>query len=125
MGLPGLSQTAMALGPAAEENAAQIAAVIAEKTLSEWMDCFAGHDVCVEPVLTPTEAMALPENADVVTEVDGYTVLRADVGAAASLPPVGPPRPLGADAQEICDDLSLDPALVSAARASGALVEPQ
>ncbi len=39
----------------------EIRAVIQSKTLAEWCDIFAQYDVCVEPVLTTTEALAHPQ----------------------------------------------------------------
>jgi crotonobetainyl-CoA:carnitine CoA-transferase CaiB-like acyl-CoA transferase len=43
-----------------ESLRADIASVIAERTLEEWMSVFDGSDCCVEPVLTITEATRHP-----------------------------------------------------------------
>lgn len=40
---------------------AAVAAAIAARPLAEWMERFAGLDVCVEPVLTTSEALAHPQ----------------------------------------------------------------
>ena len=40
---------------------AAVAAAIASRTLSDWQERFAAVDACVEPVLTPAEAMAHPQ----------------------------------------------------------------
>jgi crotonobetainyl-CoA:carnitine CoA-transferase CaiB-like acyl-CoA transferase len=42
---------------------AEVAAALAEKDLDEWVAIFAGRDVCVEPVLTVSEALAHPQTA--------------------------------------------------------------
>ncbi len=40
---------------------AEIAAAIARRTLADWQERFAAVDACVEPVLTPAEAIAHPQ----------------------------------------------------------------
>lgn len=71
---PGLSLEA------ADQQAvkAEVRAVLAERTLAEWMAIFAPLDVCVEPVLTIPEALAHPqaEAREMIVEVprpDGRT----------------------------------------------------
>jgi alpha-methylacyl-CoA racemase len=51
----------------------KFAAVFRTRTRAEWVDVFAGHEVCFAPVLTMTEARAHPHNVARQTfiEVDG------------------------------------------------------
>ena len=45
-------------GPGQEELAATLAAILASRTLEEWLEAFDGEDVCVGPVATLAEAAA-------------------------------------------------------------------
>ena len=102
----------------------QLEELFASKTSQEWIDLCAGHDVCLEIVRTPAEAMAAPEHADVVRDVDGFTVVSAHLGADTA-PVTRPPSQLGADAAAVMDRLAIDRALVDAAVEAGALLWPE
>jgi alpha-methylacyl-CoA racemase len=56
--------------PALKERFAQI---FRARTREQWVECFAGHEVCFAPVLTMSEARAHPHNVarQTFTEVDG------------------------------------------------------
>lgn len=117
---PDLAMSGYATGDEGEAAAAQISARIAEKTLDTWMEIFGEQDVCVEPVLSPEEALAAAP--ELLTQVDGHTVLRLDIGVETPAPS-GPPS-LGADGRAICAALGLDPHLVATAQAAGDLHLP-
>lgn len=57
IGRPELGNSYMALGEAAVWPKDQIRAAIATKSLAEWREVFDSVACCVEPVLTPTEAV--------------------------------------------------------------------
>ncbi len=56
-GLTGYADDGLASGKKRREVRAAVAARIAEKTQNEWVELLEGHDVCVEPVLRPTQAL--------------------------------------------------------------------
>lgn len=62
IGRADLAGRALTLDPAEQAGLrAEVAAAIAERTLGEWMEVFAGLDVCVEPVLTVDEMARHPQ----------------------------------------------------------------
>lgn len=70
---PDLVKRGWDMGPGLDGAVAEIAAVIAQKTLAEWVEIFAPVDACVAPVLSLGESLA-GENAkarDMVITVDG------------------------------------------------------
>ncbi len=123
-GKPELAGSMYARGDEALAVIAELDSLFATRTAQEWIDLCAGQDVCLEIVRTPDEAMAAPEHADVVRTVDGFTVVSAHLGAEC-VPVTRPPSQLGADAVAVMERLEIDPALVQAAVAAGALVWPQ
>jgi crotonobetainyl-CoA:carnitine CoA-transferase CaiB-like acyl-CoA transferase len=70
IGRPDLAATSFAAVGQAEVKA-QVAEVIAQKTLAEWVALFQPLDACVEPVLTVAEALKHPQAAsrDMLVEV--------------------------------------------------------
>lgn len=58
IGRPDLVASGWAMGPKLDDAVAQIGAVIAEKSLAEWMHIFADVDACVSPVLTLAESLS-------------------------------------------------------------------
>jgi crotonobetainyl-CoA:carnitine CoA-transferase CaiB-like acyl-CoA transferase len=64
IGRPDLADRGI-FGPAAAQPGLkdEIAAVIAQRSLAEWIEIFAPLDVCVEPVLSVAEALAHPHTA--------------------------------------------------------------
>lgn len=117
IGRPELVRSGYATGPQGDAAAAEIAAAIAEKPLDHWLAVFEGHDVCVEPVLSPTEALA--EQSRVVGHAGAHTVIKVDVGVEA--PDPTPVRPLGADGVAACRVLGVPAEVLQAALDSGAL----
>lgn len=89
-----------------------------------WVRLFEGSDVCVTPVLTLQEATEHPHNRarQAVIEVGGI-VQNAPAPRFSRTPP-GTPRPphtAGADTEAILNEWRIEPALISRARAEGAL----
>lgn len=94
-----------------------ITAALAEKTRDEWAAIFDGQDVCVEPVLSPAEALA--GLGEVIREAEGRAVVGLHVGAPLPAPEVAPE--LGAHGEAACAALGVDGAVLRAAKESGAL----
>lgn len=116
-------------GPAMAPVIAEIRAVIAARTLAEWVAVFAGRDVCVEPVLDLNETFAHPQvrARDMVVEVprDGGGVSR-QAGSAIRFSSEAPVyryagRPLGADTEAVLREAGYDDGGIAALRAAGAL----
>jgi alpha-methylacyl-CoA racemase len=118
---PDLSRKGYARGEEAAQVAAELAAVFAERDLAAWLELADGEDVCLTAVRTAAEAMADPEFASVVRQVDGHTVVTTHVGVDLPTPSRGPSE-LGADVAAVVERLGLPEAVVQAARQSGALV---
>ena len=57
IGRPDLAGDGLSGGERGEEVRQQVARVLRQKTLAQWQEHFAAHDVCVEPVLTPQEVL--------------------------------------------------------------------
>jgi len=95
--------------PAVKE---QVASVVAERDLADWVARFAGVEACVEPVLTPLEALA-----DDATIASG-AVVEGPCGAFPRVVPsfsrsaaveLGAPPVVGADQQQILGELGSRP----------------
>lgn len=63
----------------------QLSEVIGERTREEWSAVFAEHDVCVEPVLAPAEALAAP-HAAARGAVEGHGEMRWPAPALGQSP---------------------------------------
>lgn len=91
------------------------------RSAEEWMALCDGHDICINVVRTPEEAMADPEFASVIHSIDGLKVVSSAVGA-----PTEPPRKgasaLGSDALEVTRRWNTPVDVRDAAIASGALL---
>lgn len=124
IGRPDLAGSGFATGEAGEAAATAIAARLAEHPLAHWLALFDGQDVCVDPVLTPLEAIAEAEGTSAIARVGGHTVIRLDVGAGPGLPDPAAPPALGADGLATCAALGVPAELLAAARAVGAIVLP-
>ena len=120
-GRPELAASIYAQGAEAAEVQQQLETLFATRTADEWMALVNGHDVCLEIVRTPEEAIAAPEHADVVRSVGGHTVVSAHLGAPTN-PVIRPPSQLGADAAAVMGRLGIDAGLVRAAVDAGAML---
>jgi len=107
--------------PALKER---FAALFRSRTRVEWVEFFAGHDVCFAPVLTMNEARAHPHNVarGTFTEVDGAPQPApaprfSRTPGAVERAPVVP----GADTDSALTDWGLSPGEVATLRASGAI----
>ena len=104
----------------------RLTALFAERPRDEWLALLEGDQTCVTPVRTATEALDDPDlrRRGVIEEV----VLRDGTTASAGRPvawiapatsaAAGAPE-LGADTDEVCRDLGLDPEALRAAGAFG------
>lgn len=72
--MPELADRGMDEGPAGDEVRALLSERFQEKTRAEWDALFARHDVCVEIVRSPEEALADPSFASVEIVVEGKPV---------------------------------------------------
>jgi len=117
IGRPDLADKPFAMGAEGQEVVAGIVAALSARTRDEWTTVFAGKDVCVEPVLTPAEAL---EGLDaVVRRASGRAVVGLHVGAP--LPPSTVAPELGEGGEAACEAIGVDAAILEAARESGAL----
>ena len=123
-GRPELAASMYAQGDDGVAAQRELEALFATRTAAEWMELVDGHDVCLEIVRTPDEAMAAPEHAEVVQTVGGHTVVSVHLGAPVE-PVTRPPSQLGADAPAVTERLGLPADLVSSAVSAGAIVWPQ
>ncbi len=93
MGLPDLASLPAYPGPAQPEAIRRVAEVVRGKTRAEWEVVFADADLCVEPVLTPQEAVADSHalHRGVVEEGGDYRWFRPPLGGS----PEGDPPAAG------------------------------
>ncbi|MGZ8752574.1 MAG: CaiB/BaiF CoA transferase family protein [Acidimicrobiia bacterium] len=102
----------------------RFAALFATHTRDEWVDFFAGHEVCFAPVLTMSEARAHPHNVARQTfiEIDGAPQ-PAPAPRFSRTPPAVPHAPVvpGADTDTALVDWGLSPAEIAALKQSGAV----
>jgi alpha-methylacyl-CoA racemase len=126
-----LGPLGIALDPAAQMDRStwsglkeRMAALFRTRTRDEWVEFFAGHEVCFAPVLTMSEARAHPHNVARQTfiEIDGAPqpapaprFSRSEVAIPRA--PVVP----GADTDTALADWGLAPDEVATLKASGAL----
>ncbi len=73
-----------------DDARAVIAATLAKKTTQAWVDVFGAVDACVEPVLSPAEAMAEARRVDV--DVDGRVCSFVGLGVDAPGNPLRAPK---------------------------------
>lgn len=117
IGRPDLGDKPFAMGAEGKATVDGIIAALAEKTRDEWAAVFDGQDVCVEPILSPAEALA--GLGDVVREVDQRAVVGLHVGAPLPPPEVAPQ--LGEHGEAACAALGVDAEVLRVAKESGAL----
>lgn len=94
------------------------------RTRDEWVEVFAGHEVCFAPVLSMSEARTHPHNVarGLITDVDGAPhpspAPRFDrtPGSIA-----GPPSGPGSDTEDALTDWGFDTDEIASLRASGAI----
>ena len=86
---------------------AEMRALFATRTRAEWLDLLAGHDVCLTPVNSPSEALSDPHaRARGAVRDDGFMrTIRAPFSAAA--PALSPAPDLGAHTDEILASLGI------------------
>jgi crotonobetainyl-CoA:carnitine CoA-transferase CaiB-like acyl-CoA transferase len=106
--MPELRDRGMDDGAAGDEVRALLGARLATKTKAEWHAHFAAHDVCVEVVRTPEEALADPafQKVDVVVEGKTVTLPIPAVGLAGAVPSTTRAPKLGEHTDEILRSLA-------------------
>ncbi|MBW2464240.1 MAG: CoA transferase [Deltaproteobacteria bacterium] len=122
------SMEALAPGPHQEGWIKKVAAAIAEKTRDEWAELAAAADCCLEPVLTPDEALADPQHHHRGSFVDapaGGRVVSTPValaggGRKSEGPAPGPAPDHGADGRAILREAGFTPAECDVLAAAGA-----
>ena len=100
----------------------RVAALFTTKPRDEWVEFFAGHEICFAPVLSMSEARRHPHNVEreTFTTVDGVEQhapaprFSRTPGAIAN-----PPRRAGADTEAAYRDWGLAAAEIDALRAAG------
>jgi crotonobetainyl-CoA:carnitine CoA-transferase CaiB-like acyl-CoA transferase len=124
VGLPD-DASGMVPGPHQRELKEQVKAIFASRTRDEWEAFSREHDVCLEPVLDPSELMKDPQHAarQVFMDVDSpWGILRqlrlpvTPKGAAPASPPT-----VGQHTDEILRAAGLGDAEIGALRAEGAV----
>lgn len=104
---------------------ARCEAMFMERTRAGWAALVEGHDTCLEPVRTPEEALADPDLASLVHDLDGFPVVHAELGVREPCARPSMPPEIGSDALAVMEALEIDPALVAAARAADAMPIPE
>lgn len=101
--MPELADRGMDEGAAGDEVRALLAAKLATKTRAEWDALLARHDVCVESVRTPEEALADPSFSSVEVVVEGMPVRLPipAVGLAGATPSTTRAPKLGEHTDEV------------------------
>ncbi len=124
---PDLADDAYAVGERRSEVIAQLETLFATKTRSEWMDVFAGKDVCVGPVNSFTEAFADEQirARDMVVEGTVAETAWKHVGnpikldsEAKELVRLPPPR-MGEHTTEVLRSVGIDEAEIDDLRVAG------
>jgi crotonobetainyl-CoA:carnitine CoA-transferase CaiB-like acyl-CoA transferase len=103
-------------GPEVQERVrAEIAAILATRPRAEWLERFAGKDVCCEPVLELDELAAHPQHAarGLFFDLAGTRQLRTPVGAPAGRRPA---PALGADTAEVLAEYGFSEEEIAALR---------
>jgi crotonobetainyl-CoA:carnitine CoA-transferase CaiB-like acyl-CoA transferase len=122
LGLPHLGPRQWAGGEARAEAVRELERAFASRDRAEWLEALRAHDVCVEPVLDPGEALdhslaaALRMEAG-GTPVAGLPMRFAEAGARAA----GAVPALGAHTEEVMREAGYGAGDIAALRAGGAL----
>ena len=102
----------------------RIAALIRTRTSTEWVEFFAGHEVCFAPVLSMSQARAHPHNVERNTFVDVDGAPQPAPAPRFSRTPSavqGAPVAAGADTDAALADWGFAPDDVSALKQAGAI----
>ena len=124
---PDFAGDAFALGERRDEVIRELSALLATRTRAEWMESFAGRDVCVAPVNDFDEAFADPQLAHREMAVD------VDLPDGGSIRQVGnpfkfaastgaqekPPPRLGEHTDEVLAEIDVDDSELDTLRAQG------
>ena len=106
------------------ELKAELARVVASKTLDEWCEILEGSDACFAPVLSPADAPDHPHNRARGTFTESFGVLQPRPAPRFSRTDssiAGPPPHPGQHTDEILGEIGLDPAAIASLRSSGAV----
>ena len=113
------------LGLPEDASRADVEAKIAARSRDEWVDCFAGKDACVAPVLDLSEAPSHPHNVarETFVTLDGVTqpAPAPRYSTTVNEPPV-PPRAQGEDGPAVLAELGYSAVEVEQMREQGALL---
>ena len=121
LGFPAQDEATRAAWP---ELRTALATAFASRTREEWCRIFEGSDACVSPVLSMDEAVRHPHNVARKAYVTvGGLVQNAPAPRYSRTPPapVRPPRPAGADTEEVLRELGYSAADLAQLRSGGAL----
>ncbi len=117
IGRPDLEASGLDGGEAGAKVKAEVGAVLARRTLAEWLDAFAGVDACVEPVAELEEVLADPQlvaRASARGGELGGPIRVAEAVVAFEHPAAGAPPPLpdapglGAHTAELLEEAGVD-----------------
>ena len=114
-----------ALGLPPEASRGDVEAMIATRSRDVWARHFVGKEACVAPVLDLAEAPRHPHNQarETFVELDGVTQPAPAPRYSATVPdPPQPPRPEGADAESVLNELGYSSAEIAALRDQGAVL---
>ena len=112
------------LGLGQDAGKEEVAGAIATRSRDQWMEHFAGTDVCVAPVLTLNEAPAFEHNVERGTFIDLDGVVQpapAPRYSTSEVAPPKPPRPAGADGEEILMEVGYSAVDIAQLRSEGVL----
>jgi len=113
------------LGLAPDAGREEVAGAIATRSRDEWVTHLAGLDACASPVLSLGEAPEHPHNRARGTFIRLGGVVQPAPAPRWSATPVDepmPPRPPGADGEDILADLGYSAAEIAGLRSEGALL---
>lgn len=123
LGRPELATEGLAEGEEGAKARAEVARIIAERPLVEWVERFEGLEACVEPVATHDEVMRDPQLvARGAVRADGQVAGPVRVAGAEALSgpadatapaALGPAPNLGAHTREVLEAAGVDPARVA------------
>ena len=104
LGRPDLSDRGHRCGQEGRAVIAEVAAMIAKKTLAQWREIFKNEDCCVSPVMTLQESLEQGPSAGrgaVALNSQAQPVLPFPVPMAASLPAVAASPAIGAESASL------------------------
>lgn len=113
IGLAHLSASGLDEGEAGQKVRAEVQARLHEKPLHAWTELFREVEACVEPVLSPSEALQDPHWRAQVGEDPGYVPSAIRLSDSGSAAPLGPVPSLGEHTEEVLEAAGLDAALIA------------